>query len=421
MIKRAILIAFGAILFYPAGIMAADWQHLGLDSSTVLSLAIDSEDSQNIIAGTSAGLYVTSNGGTTWNIKISSNLSFPDVAYAPLADDSVFVLAAGGSFSDGLYYSHDNGQNWQVIANYLNPRRMAFDPVDSGFMYICFADGILKTQNYGQTVSDANYGLPATDIIDVLGDGTHELEAYAVGVDFLAHTTNFANSWTEIEGLFNMPGFAPRRIAFDLNGPETLYVSCDQYFAFSFNGGLTWDYTSMSSTDNTPIVCDPNSAGILYVGSIAGGGVWRSVDAGGTFMAVNFNLENLNVHSLAISPDGYLLAGTENGVYTIDLATVGIDDNGMQLPQALKISRNYPNPFNNRTLIELSLDNNEYGKVEIFDITGSLVKTLFEGCGRQTLVWAGADDSNRSVASGIYFCRLTAASGVVINRLTLLK
>jgi flagellar hook assembly protein FlgD len=47
--------------------------------------------------------------------------------------------------------------------------------------------------------------------------------------------------------------------------------------------------------------------------------------------------------------------------------------------------------------------------VNIFDVNGRLVKTLFDGMAREgvnELVWDGNDDTGRTVSSGVYFIRL---------------
>jgi ligand-binding sensor domain-containing protein len=93
-----------------------------------------------------------------------------------------------------------------------------------------------------------------------------------------------------------------------------LYVACWAFVARSFDGGVNWEYTSMTTSDNKAIACDPDIAGKLYVGS-NGGGVHMSTDAGVSFTAINDNLGNLSVHCLEIDSQGRLLAGTSDGVY----------------------------------------------------------------------------------------------------------
>lgn len=66
---------------------------------------------------------------------------------------------------------------------------------------------------------------------------------------------------------------------------------------------------------------------------------------------------------------------------------------------------NYPNPFNNSTVIGYSMANTANITVAIYDILGREVETLYSGMqepGSYSIVW-----DYDSSAGGIYFCRLT--------------
>jgi len=406
---RIIIISALILLVGIPQVLATDWQFKGLTGRTVYSLVADPDDALNICAGTDAGIYYSTDAGGTWSFRISTEYEFPDLAYAPLANDSLFCIAGGASALSGIHCSNSDGQSWDLIANYADPRRLAFDPTNPGFIYVCFPDGILKSQNYGANVNTANNGLPDLNILDVHGDGVNGLEAYAVGTNFLAHTVDFGNSWTEMNGQFNIPNHNPYRIEFEPNGPETLYVTCQAYFAVSISGGVTWDYTSLPALEFKAMACDPNQAGKLFIGSADGGGVFVTNDAGSNFNVINSSLGNLNVHSLALDIDGNLYAGTEHGIYFME-GPVGIDDEGAAQPETFKLSQNYPNPFNNQTVIKIYLEDQDSGQVEIYDITGRLVKILHAGetDGWQRLVWNGTDQRGNAVSSGLYLYRLKA-------------
>jgi len=414
------MVCFSAILA-----QADEWEFLGLSGKQILSISIAPDNTQNICAGTDAGLYYSSDGGQNWELKLSSNTLFPFLSYLPYSSDTLITLLSGGTWSDGIYFSTDDGNSWTTGNYFINPRRLGFDPINPGYVYICFPDGILTSIDYGQNVSSANNGLPNLNILDVKGDGSHLYEAYAVGEAFLAHTTDFGNNWAEMNGLFGLEDYNPSRIEFAPDNPDTLYVTCYAYFARSFNGGVTWQYTSMPSSENTPIACDPQVAGVLYVGSTEGGGVLSSTDAGASFTQINENLGNLNIHSLAIDADGKILAGTGSGVYRCDL-TSDINDTKPALPKSFSLSQNYPNPFNNRTLIEFSLDSFQHARFDIYDISGKLVKTLFNGNhpgenGIQSVIWDGTDNGGSIVSSGIYLYRLKTDSGSISRKMILLK
>ena len=84
---------------------------------------------------------------------------------------------------------------------------------------------------------------------------------------------------------------------------------------------------------------------------------------------------------------------------------------------------NFPNPFNAETAITYDLDVAGDIRLAIYNLTGQLTRVLFQGGrqpGRYSVVWDGRDESDRPVASGVYFCRLEAAEGLVQTRRMLL-
>jgi hypothetical protein len=76
-----------------------------------------------------------------------------------------------------------------------------------------------------------------------------------------------------------------------------------------------------------------------------------------------------------------------------------------------RLAGNHPNPFNPRTEIAFSLAAYGPATVEILDLRGRRVRTLWSGrlaAGDHHLPWDGLDGHGRAVASGVYFARLTA-------------
>jgi hypothetical protein len=75
------------------------------------------------------------------------------------------------------------------------------------------------------------------------------------------------------------------------------------------------------------------------------------------------------------------------------------------------LQSNYPNPFNPSTTISYSIDEPGRVALRIYNVSGRLVRTLLEEdetTGAYSVQWNGLDDKGRPVASGTYFCRLTA-------------
>ncbi|MCD4828510.1 MAG: T9SS type A sorting domain-containing protein [Candidatus Cloacimonetes bacterium] len=83
-----------------------------------------------------------------------------------------------------------------------------------------------------------------------------------------------------------------------------------------------------------------------------------------------------------------------------------------------------PNPFNPSTTIALSLPQDGMLEVSLYNLRGQCVRALTRGdlaAGDYSFVWNGQDDNGRPVASGIYFCRVTAGDEVMTRKLLLLK
>jgi len=103
--------------------------------------------------------------------------------------------------------------------------------------------------------------------------------------------------------------------------------------------------------------------------------------------------------------------------------TTAVDDIVL-LPNQYSISQNYPNPFNPVTRIQYYIPARSNVKLQIYDITGRLVKNLSEmeqEAGSHVVEWSGKDNSGKQVASGIYFLKFNAGTYTNTVKMMLLK
>jgi hypothetical protein len=95
------------------------------------------------------------------------------------------------------------------------------------------------------------------------------------------------------------------------------------------------------------------------------------------------------------------------------------------LPKAFGLENNFPNPFNPSTTIPVAVPHTAELAVTIYNILGEEVRTVFQGtkeAGRYWVTWDGRNDAGRTVASGVYIVRLSAAEGVsVVKKMMMLK
>ena len=93
--------------------------------------------------------------------------------------------------------------------------------------------------------------------------------------------------------------------------------------------------------------------------------------------------------------------------------------NNISIPNYFKISNLYPNPFNPVLNIDFEISQTGWIKVNIADITGSMVKTVYEGyegVGKHHLSW----DSGK-LPSGTYFVNLDFDNLSLTKKVVLLK
>ncbi len=94
-------------------------------------------------------------------------------------------------------------------------------------------------------------------------------------------------------------------------------------------------------------------------------------------------------------------------------------------PLATRLLDAYPNPFNPRTAIAFSLEEQGAVQLAVFDLRGRLVRSLVHGvlpAGAHEIIWDGTDEGGRSVASGTYFARFKKAeSGILTRKLALVR
>lgn len=101
------------------------------------------------------------------------------------------------------------------------------------------------------------------------------------------------------------------------------------------------------------------------------------------------------------------------------------EDPSDDMPSMYFLANNYPNPFNPVTTITYGIDKRSRVTLRIYDVAGRLVRTLVdevqEPGHRYTVTWDGRNAFNRSVSSGIYFCRLTTGTRASTRKMVLLR
>jgi photosystem II stability/assembly factor-like uncharacterized protein len=122
-------------------------------SNYVSSVAIDQQDPTHVILSSQDGLWVTFNGGASW--ETAGGLMFT-ATFVP----RVLIDPANGSHAfacteRNIWETSDGGRTWQVI--YIDNsdwkiRNMELDPHQAGTLWVVTSGQILRLRNYRQTV-----------------------------------------------------------------------------------------------------------------------------------------------------------------------------------------------------------------------------------------------------------------------------
>ena len=99
-------------------------------------------------------------------------------------------------------------------------------------------------------------------------------------------------------------------------------------------------------------------------------------------------------------------------------------DNAIAGPTDFSLSQNYPNPFNAGTVINISVPEAGNVNLEIFNVLGQNVATLYNGflsAGSHSFSWNSLGDNNQQVSTGMYFYRLTVGDQIATKKMVMIK
>ncbi len=331
----------------------------GLTGQAIVSIAISpsfgsdhtvfvATDADVSVAGASQGgrLFKSDSGGEAWT-EVSPGFSFraTEIAISPVfsADHTLFF----GTWNSGAFKSTTSGTSWTEI-NTGNPNHfvltLALSP-DFAEDRTLFAgtrgDGVFKSISSGENWSAASTGLlggwiPSLVISPAFAvDQTIFAGIYDYGSIF--RSTTGGATWNESDaGLPSDPDFPSSGYPLQCLAISPAFADDHTLFSGTWKGGIskstsrgaswtvassglpevpTYPYLSVNSIVLSPAYRTDQT---VFAG-VSPGGVFKSLDGGGTWLPVNSGLSNLDVSALAISPtfasDATLFAVTGHGVF----------------------------------------------------------------------------------------------------------
>jgi len=304
------------------------WTHLGLNNLTVWTLVSDPTNPNKLYAGTSDGVYQSTDAGSTWTVE--SNQGTPALVVAISPTNNNILYATHGS--TGIQKSIDGGNTWIDVTNNLGTPTiildLAINPTDPNTVIVApygHCLGIRKTTDGGTTWNAVGGGC---DIYRIAYDPTNQNIIYAGGTNFsgyIAKSTDGGDTWTlgsdpNHLGNDGVTG-AVHGIVVDPNNSNNVYVGQEISGIYkTTTGGSDWNLlpNSPSVPIDNALAINPLDSSIYAKSS---NGVSESSDGGNTWSAINTGDTPSGIEKLIILPNdpNNLYAATDTGVYAYGL------------------------------------------------------------------------------------------------------
>jgi hypothetical protein len=252
-------------------------------------------------------------------------------------------------------------------------------------------------------------------------------------------TLSGGTSWTKIST--SLPVRWITRVAVDPDNAMTAYVTLsgyryDEYLPHVFrttDAGISWLDISSNLPDApvNDIIVDPDSTERLFVGTDVG--VFVSDNLGSIWNYLGEYLPNAPVTDLLLhNPTRTLIAATYGrSMYSIDLSPVTSVGNENADVRDFILYQNYPNPFNPATKIKFTIGSviangvkqSQLVTLKVFDVLGNEVATLVnkEKQPGTYEVELNTSSIKHLPSSGIYFYQLKSGDYTETKKMVLIK
>jgi photosystem II stability/assembly factor-like uncharacterized protein len=192
---------------------AASWNgvNTGLTSTDIRALAIDPQRPETLFAGgwgwyqqstttrqaEPGGVSKTLDGGKTW-VAVGGVLAGKDVAALAIDPHETEIVYAGTT--DGLFWSSDGGASWQAggLVDYVCA--LAIDPMRSEEIYAgTYSRGVFRSTDWGESWSHVSVGLGTLWVNSLAIDPRAPEIAYAsTAYGRVFRTVDSGSSWLAI-------------------------------------------------------------------------------------------------------------------------------------------------------------------------------------------------------------------------------
>ncbi len=140
---------------------------------------VDELTPKRLFLATSNGLFATNDGGKSWN-QIDPYHPSTSVVISPFNPKEIYAILLGGTRSEGIYRSHDDGQTWERRCWTINSSNLIADRFVPGTWYWSVKDvGVFQSTDNCSSHIEINEGLKEKNILCLAQDRRNPKILYA--------------------------------------------------------------------------------------------------------------------------------------------------------------------------------------------------------------------------------------------------
>jgi photosystem II stability/assembly factor-like uncharacterized protein len=243
-----------------------------------------------------AGVYKTEDGGSIW--KALPGLTGKSVWALAIWSAQPDVIAAGTS--SGVFLSSDAGANWSRISPESNPElqpvvALAFHPTDRNTIYAGTTHLPWRTRDGGAHWESIHVGMiDDSDIFSIVVEPRSPSTMFASACSGVYRSGDAGNSWKRLAT--PKGAYRAHLVTLDPRRSGVVFAATSAGLLRSADSGATWKRISHHAVKS--IAFDWASPGQIYFASTTGG-LLVSRDAGNTLLESNTGFSNRNFAAIA--------------------------------------------------------------------------------------------------------------------------
>ena len=397
----------------------------GIANTSIRALAVS--PSGSVFAGAMIDIFRSDDGGATWKLA-SNGLKIGWVN--TIVTNGANTVFASGSAGGVIFRSTDNGESWygfdvnqnltlyQTFCLAINARGHILAGIEGG--------GIFRSTDNGDSWVQLNTGTSQNTYVRALAinpaghifAGTSQGTIGGPSAPGIYRSTDNGDSW-----MLDSNGLGNRDVSvLAISSSGQIYAAAGGSVFCSTDNGDSWRQKSTGLTAPWVYQFAFNSRGDIFALAANGDGssqIFRSTDNGDSWLAVGENPFGTGLDAIVIDKEGYIIAGTEAGVFRSAQSTTTGGNEFSMLPTAYLLEQNYPNPFNPSTTVQFELPSSSFTTLKIFNMLGQEVAVLvndLKNVGTHEVTWNAS-----ALPSGVYLCRLQANGYVETKKMLLIK